>query len=93
MTTNTAPLTAHALCDHPVTKAARAKCRKDRGAAWVLAAAARATKPAPKIEIEPCTCKRRSGFTSHTDGVWVCADCDRPTAGFITNAMDANVAA
>lgn len=93
MTTTTTALTAHALCDHPVTKAARAKCRKIRGAAWANAAAARATKPAPKIVVEPCTCKRRSGFTSHVEGVWVCADCDRPTAAFAQNVMNADVAA
>ena len=91
MTTTTTALTAHALCDHPVTKAARAKCRKIRGAAWANAAAARATKP--KIVIEPCICTGKpAGFHDRGDGVWVCVDCDRPSKGFAENVMNATAA-
>lgn len=88
-TTNTRPLTAHANCDHPVTKAARAKCRKERGNFYNDAIAARRTAK-PKIVLETCCCKGKpSGFTRNDDGVWVCADCDRPTKQYAMNALGA----
>ena len=72
-TNNTAAPTAHAHCDHEVTKAARAKCRKIRGAAYNTALAARRTKIHTNQVIEQCSCK---------DPVIVdntCYFCDRPT--------------
>ena len=93
MTTNTAPrqLTAPAFCSHPVTKAARAKCRKENGAAAAKANYVRVTaKPAPRVVLETCCCKGKpSGFTRNADDVWVCADCDRPTKQYAMNALGA----
>jgi hypothetical protein len=76
MTTNTntaAAPTAHGACSHPVTKAARAKCRKERGAAYNTSLAARRTRNTTNQVIEACTCKNAPA----TDNV--CDLCDRPT--------------
>ncbi len=96
MTTNAAHRqpTTHAFCSHPVTKAARAKCRKERGADYATARVARATVKQPVV-IEPCSCKGKpSGFTFNPEkDYWVCADCDRPTKGYLMNALGALLAA
>jgi hypothetical protein len=91
MTTNAAPITAHAHCSHPVTKQARAICRRQRGAAYASSIAARATaKPRPKLVIETCCCKGKpSGFTANALGVWVCVDCDRPKPDYAKNVLNA----
>lgn len=65
--------TVHANCSHPVTKAARAKCRKERGAAYNTALAARRTRGIPTMVIEPCSCHNPI-IVDNT-----CYFCDRPT--------------
>lgn len=80
MTNNTAapaPSTAHAHCTHPVTKVARARCRRERGAAYNTAMAARRIADKPRHVIEPCCCNGPV-----TDGV--CTLCDRPVPATMT---------
>lgn len=63
--------TAHANCTHPVTKAARARCRRSNGAAYNNAIAARRVADKPAHVIEACSC---NGPT--VEGI--CTLCDRP---------------
>lgn len=92
--------TTHSHCTHPVTKAARAKCRKERGSFYAQAMSARKAKakPEPKAQpkpvvLETCCCKGKpSGFTCKGDNMWVCADCDRPTKQYALNVLMAAVA-
>lgn len=76
MTTNTAPrpATIHMHCDHEVSKAARAKCRRTRGAAYARALVARSTVTRTDVVVEPCTCRNAPAAVDNT-----CPLCDRPT--------------
>jgi hypothetical protein len=84
MTTNTNPSPSatidHTTCGHPLTKQARAICRKARRTV--------AAPPAPRVVPEACSCKGKpSGFRDNGQGMWVCADCDRPTRMYLLNAL------
>lgn len=70
MTTNT----AHANCIHPVTKAARAKCRKLNGGATPKGLTVKPASYKLTHVIEMCSCK-----SPHVDGITdICWFCDRP---------------
>ena len=66
--------TTHAACDHDVTKAARARCRRTRGAAYARALVARSTATRTDVVVEPCTCRNAPAAVDNT-----CPLCDRPT--------------
>lgn len=63
--------TAHANCSHATTKTARARCRRERGAAYNTALAARRTASDPRLVLEMCSCQ---GPAENT----ICTLCDRP---------------
>lgn len=64
--------TAHGLCSHPATKAARSKCRRSKGATahTVVRTMIWATDQARMI-VEPCFCNGPA-FDN------ICTVCDRP---------------
>lgn len=72
--------TTHRNCSHPTTKSARAKCRRERGAAYNTALAARRTAGNSRLVIEPCSCHGPA-----VDGV--CTLCDRPSPELLMNTL------
>lgn len=80
---------SHAACAHPRTKSARALCRRsvrkhtaDVAAELVAVAKARNVR-------EACSCKGKPAGFHDVNGEWVCVDCDRPTRGYLLNALGA----
>lgn len=68
------PATTHAACDHEVSKAARAKCRRTNGAAFARARVARLAVTRTDLVVEPCACRNAPAAVDNT-----CPLCDRPT--------------
>jgi hypothetical protein len=80
--------TAHANCTHPTTKTDRARCRRMNGGATPKGLTVKPAGHRERHVVEPCSCKGKpSGFRDAGNGMWVCADCDRPTKGFLLNAL------
>lgn len=86
---DTAARFSHADCVHPRTKTARALCRRSiRKHSADVAAQLIAVAESRNVR-EACACKGKPAGFHEANGEWVCVDCDRPTKGYLLNALGA----